>query len=186
MTNKRRPAPKRKPLARRKGLKPSELKRSEKQLKRTELKRTEMKRAKLDPVTTSMAQIPAHWVPHWRKWHEAVLGRGLCAVCLRGRRGVGVNKVNLRMSPHHVVPQRYIRRRFRPMIKHLDREDLEERLIALLYDGANGMCLCLDCHEAHEKRTRPIPRSLIPKKALEFAEKNGFMDVIERLYPETE
>jgi hypothetical protein len=59
-------------------------------------------------------------------------------------------------------------------------------LADLLWDSANALPLCRDCHDANHTRSRPVPRHLIPEQAWEFAAELGLTHVLTRLYPEEE
>lgn len=92
---------------------------------------------------------------------KAVTASGRCAMC--GRPG--------HCDAHHVLP-----------VKTLKKLGLHEHL----WDSRNGLALgrgACHCHEAHENRMRPVPRSKLPEAALEFAREHGLEWRLERLYP---
>jgi hypothetical protein len=70
-------------------------------------------------------------------------------------------------------------------VKLLKKLGLTDRM----WDVRNGIPLgsiyagACHCHEAHENRSRPIPRSVLPVAALEFAREIDQEWRLERLYP---
>lgn len=80
-------------------------------------------------------------------------------------RGCGNRKY---VQAHHVIPKKHL--------KKLDEE--------IVWDPANGMCLCEKCHSRHTSRHRPITRKLLEKKHFKFAEEHNLTWLLEREYPE--
>ena len=109
---------------------------------------------------------------------------GVCCVCGEGPKAKGAARQPKRLDPHHIISQRSIRRYMGQFRKYLTGEEWEAKLVALLYDARNGLCVCRECHQAHEKRTKPIPRALVPAAAVEFATELHLEWQIERDYPE--
>jgi hypothetical protein len=81
--------------------------------------------------------------PGQAQWRAAAAAVRRCESC-GARRGP--------FQLHHVVYRAEVRRR---------RGDQ--------YDLADGMGLCLSCHQDHHARTRPIPLAALPPAAVAFA-----------------
>ena len=131
--------------------------------------------------------MPDAWKPVQEAWRKAVTNVGYCAVCGVGPRAPEQGKRRfVVLDPHHVIPQRYLRR-YVASIKWADEREKETKaktmLLALLYDPRNGICICRDCHEAHETAVRRIPREAVPLRALQFAREIDREWYIERFYP---
>lgn len=95
-------------------------------------------------------------------WKEAIVERG-CEVCrARGEVCEGL------LQAHHVVYQQHLR---------------DRGLDHLLWDVANGLCVCYRAHRRQHNRTQPVERRLLRPENLAFAERNGCLDLIERFYP---
>ena len=133
--------------------------------------------------------LPEGWKPVQEAWRAVILAPGYCAVCGRGPKARDPAKRRfVVLDPHHVIPQRYLRR-YVAAIRWADEKDKAAKaktmLLALLYDRRNGICVCRDCHENHEKAVRRIPRSALPFSALQFAREIDREWYIERFYPVT-
>jgi hypothetical protein len=93
-------------------------------------------------------------------WRE---GLGRCQVCpAEGKACRG------RIQGHHVIEKKTLRR-----------HGLDE----FVWDKRNRLSVCEYRHEQHTSRYNPIPRSLVPQDALDFAREIGLDYVIERYYP---
>ena len=126
--------------------------------------------------------LPDSWKPVQQAWRAAVCAPGYCAVCGVGPKARDLGKRRfVVLDPHHVIPARHLRRFVSAM--RLEEEKAETMLLVFLYDRRNGVCVCRDCHEDHEKAVRRIPRSVLPKEAFQFAREIGREWLIERLYP---
>jgi hypothetical protein len=53
-----------------------------------------------------------------------------------------------------------------------------------LLDKRNRLALCRDHHEAHENRSRPVPRRLLPASVFEFAAELDLTWYLDRHYAE--
>lgn len=129
-------------------------------------------------------KMPKAWRGPWAHWRATVTEVGVCAVCGRGPKAREPEKrVGVGLDPHHVIPARYIRA-FTDRLRHtmLPRE-FRPFQAAVLFDVRNGLCLCRDCHEAHETGAERVPRELVPDSAVWFAREIGLERLIERFYP---
>lgn len=136
----------------------SGLKRSKGLVTRTGLRRVARGRRALG---ARHAHDPAHARVARAAFIKEVTAGGRCAMC--GRPG--------HCDSHHVIPA-----------KTLKKLGLHEHL----WDARNGLPLgrgACHCHESHENRMRPVPRSKLPEAALEFAREHGLEWRLERLYP---
>lgn len=151
------------------------LRRKTHDLKQKPLSRAALKRS-------PWRRVPASWRPDFERWLAEVTAIGVCLVCGGGAKATDPKKRKpLKLDPHHVLPQRYIRRWVDSQTRDTEEREVLKR--RLLYDTRNGVCLCRGCHDAHEKRMRPIPRRLLPAPAFEFVRELDLEWVIERFYP---
>lgn len=133
----------------------------------------------------SWRRLPASWVKPWSIWRAKIVSHGICVVCGEGPKAKDPAKRKFKLlDPHHVISQRAIKRYMGQFRKHLDAEAWEAKLIALLYDARNGLCICRACHQRHEKRVKLIPRALVSVSAIEFARELDLEWMIERDYSE--
>ena len=118
------------------------------------MKRTALK-ARRKPSLSAQERLQA---AEWRS------GMGSCQVCryeaLSGCLGP--------VQPHHVVEAKTLKKR---------------GLREYLYDVRNRLPVCEWRHEQHTTRFKPIPRSLIPSSAEEFAAELGLTYLLDRYYP---
>lgn len=70
-------------------------------------------------------------------------------------------------AAHHVVTQQQLR--------HAGRADV-------LWDPRNGMTVCARAHRLHHSGESRIPLARVPRRCVEFARENGFLDVLDRYY----
>lgn len=138
--------------------------------RRTPLKRTGTWRA--SKATWERLDAQAH-----AAWKQKVT-HGRCVVCVADGRERDAHPEH---DPHHVLPQRVIRRYVRSL--RLPVEDAKRLLRSLLWDPRNGICLDRRCHDKHESGFRPVPRELIPAKAFQFARELGLDWWLEKHYP---
>ena len=131
-------------------------------------------------------RLPSAWKPLFQHWCEVVVNQvRVCAVCGEGPKAKDpAKRKRKKFDPHHIIPARYIRRYMRQYRKKLDAKLYDEMLGKLLYNPVNGLCICRECHERHEKASKRIPRALISEEAREFARSLNLYHLIESMYPE--
>jgi hypothetical protein len=54
-----------------------------------------------------------------------------------------------------------------------------------LWDVANGVPGCYRIHRRHDLAVEKIPRTLLPARCIEWAERHGVLDALERHWPGT-
>lgn len=159
---------------------------SKKRIKRTPLAPSTkpLKRTKLTRSVSAILKPPKSFAQPHARFKANILAAGMCRICGRGPKAIlKSQRVPVILDPHHVIPQRYIRRHVSAM--RLRDGEAEIALLAkLLFDERNGMCVCRDCHDAHETAGRRITRAEIPESAVEFAIELEMLHVIERFYPD--
>lgn len=104
-------------------------------------------------------------------WRQTTVRLG-CAMCrlslvdpdVRRDRGPDLKT----LEAHHITPARYL--------KGWGHDEL-------LWDPANGMCLCRYHHGRHETHMQRVPRHLVPDAAWAFAERLHMTWLLEREYP---
>jgi hypothetical protein len=102
-----------------------------------------------------------------REFYEVTVKGQRCAACGADERTARAR--GTRLIAHHVLTQQQLRRH-----GHIDKRWCPE----------NGLALCdYPCHSRHTTRVEPIPRSALPKPALEFAMSLGLGWLLERQYP---
>jgi hypothetical protein len=119
-------------------------------------------RRKSEPVDVGMS----------RRYWRAAATRGGCVMCrafpLTKAERIGREPDIATIQGHHILAKRHLR------VAHAE---------ARFWDTRNGMALCSLHHHRHEWRMQPVPFSLVPDDALEFAAELDLLYVIENEYP---
>lgn len=106
-----------------------------------------------------------------RYWKSAVT-RGGCVMCkafpLTPKQRLGREAEIRDIQGHHILAKR-----------HLRVHGYAQRL----WDIRNGIALCSYHHHRHEWRIQPVPFTLLPDNALEFAAECDLLYMIESEYP---
>lgn len=87
---------------------------------------------------------------------------------------------------HHVIPKQSLRKLVSTRARQdgLGQTERREFLGRILWDVRNGVAVSRVVHDRHTKAVERIPRSALPKCAIEFAQELGLLWMIERDYPE--
>lgn len=111
-------------------------------------------------------------------WHDYVV-RIPCAMCAafpptaeeRGKFGFLIAK----RRAHHILEQQDLKAHARRI--GIDAQEL------LLWDTANGICLCEWHHGRHHQHIQRVPRALLPEPVHDFAAKWKLDWLLDRDYP---
>jgi 5-methylcytosine-specific restriction endonuclease McrA len=93
-----------------------------------------------------------------------------CAMCRMKKKAP-----TSRITAHHVVAKTYMK-------DHIDPWELGLAYLDIIWDPANAMGLCFDCHLSHEAGGTRIPRELLKPWHWRFAASHGWESYLEIHY----